>query len=48
VCVGRGVNRLQLGLAKSVYIYGVHTVFLAWESPNKRCIYTCMYGSGQP
>ena len=25
------------------YIYGVHTVFLAWKSPNLRCIYTCLY-----
>ena len=31
----------------TLYIYGVHTVFLAWKSPNIRCIYTYIYGSGQ-
>jgi len=31
-----------------LYIYGVHTVFLAWKSPNIRCIYTHIYVSGQP
>jgi hypothetical protein len=34
-----------LGLARTIYIYGV---FLAWKSPNIRCIYTYIYGSGQP
>jgi hypothetical protein len=31
-----------------IYVYGVYTVLLAWKSPNIRCIYTYIYGSGQP
>jgi hypothetical protein len=31
------------------HIYSVHTVLLAWRSPNIRCIYTTyIYNSGQP
>ena len=30
------------------YIHGVHTVLLAWKSPNIRCICTYTYGPGQP
>jgi len=37
-----------VGLARTIYIYGVHTVFLAWKSSNIRCKYTYIYGSGQP
>ena len=50
-CAGLVVAEQQsgkyLGLARTIYLYGVHTVFLAWKSPNIRCIYTYIYDSGQ-
>jgi hypothetical protein len=35
-------------LYASVYIYGVHTVFLAGKSPNIRSYIVYTYGAGQP
>ena len=36
-------NHAWLGLARTIYIYGVYTVILAGKSPNIRCIYTYIY-----
>ena len=35
-------------LARTIYIYGVYTVFLAGKSPNVRSYTVYIYGSGQP
>jgi hypothetical protein len=37
-----------VGLARTIYIYGVYTVILAGESPNIRSYTVCIYGFGQP
>ena len=37
-----------VGLARTIYIYGVHTVFLAGEAPNIRSYTVYTYGSGHP
>jgi len=36
-------NHTWLGLARTIYVYGVYTVILAGKSPNLRCIYTYIY-----
>jgi len=41
-------NNTHLGLARTIYIYGVYTVFLAGKSPNIRSYTVHIYGSGQP
>ena len=37
-----------MGLAKTKYIYGAYTVFLAGKSPNIRSYAVHIYGSDQP
>jgi len=37
-----------IGVAKTIYIYGVCTVILAGKSPNIRSYTVFIYGSGQP
>ena len=39
---------VYVGLARTIYIYGVYTVFLAEESLNIRSYTVHIYGSGQP
>jgi len=51
-CVGE-VSAFQhthtyLGLARTIYIYGVFTVILAGKSPKIRSYTVYIYGSGQP
>ena len=38
----------HIELARTIYIYGVYTVFLAGISPNIRSNTVYIYGSGQP
>jgi len=40
--------RARVGLAKTIYKYGVYTVFLAGKSPNTWSFTVQIYGSGQP
>jgi len=37
-----------VGLARTIYIHGVYTIFLAGKSPNIRSYTVYIYGSGQP
>jgi hypothetical protein len=39
---------LSTGLAKTLYMYGVYTVFLAGKSPNIRSYMVFIRSSGQP
>jgi len=38
----------SLGLARTIYIYGVYRVFLAGKPPNIRSYTVHIYGFGQP
>ena len=42
------MHAIYLGLARTIYTYGVCTVFLAGRSPNIRSYTVYVYGSGQP
>ena len=37
-----------LGLARTIHIYGLFTVYMAGKSPTARSYTVCTYGSGQP
>ena len=39
---------VYIGLARTIHIYGVHTVFSAGKSSHIRSYTVCKYGSGQP
>ena len=44
----RVTGYIGVGLAKTVYIYGLYTVVLAEKAPNIRSYTVFIYGSGQP
>jgi len=41
-------DTVRIRLARTIYIYGVYTVFLAGKSPSIRSCTECVNGSGQP
>jgi hypothetical protein len=43
-----GQNSIYVGLARTIYIRCIYTVFLAGKSPNVRSYTLHIYGSGQP
>ena len=47
-CVNTGVYSLCIGLARTLYIYGVYTVYLTGKSQKKRSYTVYIYGAGQP
>jgi len=42
------ISLTSIGLARTMYIYGVYTVFLTGKSPDIRSYTVYIYGSGQP
>ena len=45
---GPATHMIRVGLARTIYIYGVYTVFLAGSLPNIRSYTVYLYGSGHP
>jgi predicted DNA repair protein MutK len=39
---------IYVGLARTIYIYGVYAVMMAGQSPNIRSYVAYVHGSGQP